>query len=148
MIRLSVSNISRCYFLSRKKLSRIVRFIFKSVGVKDASLSIAFVTDPEIKRLNLLYRKRSKPTDVLAFSMREGRRLKRDSSILGDVAISLDRARKQARRFNSSFKKETYLYIIHGILHLLGYDDELPSPKKRMKKKENQVLERLWQDLN
>lgn len=146
MIRLSVSNISRCYFLNKKKLNAIVRFVLGYVGVEDARLSIVFASDGEIKHLNYLYRGKNKPTDVLSFSMHEGRRLKKDSSILGDVVISVDRARHQARRFNSTFKKEIYLYIIHGILHLLGYDDERSSSeKKRMRKKEAQILNILWQ---
>lgn len=145
MIRLSVVNISKCYFLNEKKLRDIVRFVLKSVGVFDANLSIAFVTDKEIKRLNCLYRRKKRPTDVLSFSMQEGKHLKKDSSILGDIAISVDRAKRQAERFNSTFKKEVYLYIIHGILHLVGYSDKKPSSKERIRKKETQILNLLWE---
>lgn len=148
MIRLSVANISRCYFLNKKKLKNLVRFIFRSVGVIEANLSIVFVTDSEIKRLNYLYRGKKRVTDVLSFSMREGRRLKRDASILGDIAISVDRAKKQAKRFNSTFKKEIYLYIIHGILHLVGYGDEKPSAEKLMRRKEIEILNALWRRVN
>ena len=148
MIRLSVSNISRCYFLTKKKLNDIVKFILKSVGVNDAKFSIVFSSDAEIKRLNYLYRRKNRSTDVLSFSMREGKRLKRDSSILGDIVISVDRAKKQAGRFNSTFKKETCLYIIHGILHLLGYEDGGPSSRKKMQRKEAQILNALWKKLN
>lgn len=141
MIHLSVSNISRCYFLSRDKLKDVVSFILKSIGNSNANLSIVFTTDSEIKRLNYLYRKENRPTDVLSFSMQEGRRLKRDSSILGDIVISVDRAKEQAKNFNSTFKKEIYLYIIHGILHLLGDgDDNKPFTKKFMRKKEAEIL--------
>ena len=104
MIRLSAKNVAKCYFLNRKKLERIVTFVLQAIGVNDAELSIVFTTDSKIKRLNLLYRKQNRSTDVLAFSMHEGKRLKKDSSILGDIVISVDRARKQARRFKSSFK--------------------------------------------
>jgi len=145
MIFLTASNISRCYFLNRQKLERVVRFTLKSVGVKEARLSIAFISDSRIKRLNHLYRGKKRPTDVLAFSMREGKRLKKDSSILGDIAISVDRARKQAKRFNSTFKREIYLYIIHGILHLTGYDDEKAASGRSMRRKETEILDRLWQ---
>lgn len=143
MIHLSVINISRCYFLNKKKLKDIVRFILKSLGIFNANLSIVFTTDREIRHLNYLYRRVNRATDVLSFSMREGKRLKRDSSILGDVIISVDRARKQAGRFNSTFKKEIFLYIIHGILHLVGYEDEKPALRKRMRKKETELLRTL-----
>ena len=141
MIRLSAVNVSRCYFLNKKKLRDTVKFVLNYVGISTANLSIVFVTDSEIKHLNYLYRKRNKPTDVLSFSMQEGRRLKGDSSILGDVVISVDRARKQARKFGSTFKREIFLYIIHGVLHLLGYDDEKPSSRRRMQRKEAEILE-------
>jgi len=81
---------------------------------------------------------------VLAFSMSEGRRLKRDSSVLGDIAISVDRARVQAARFDSSFKKEIVLYIIHGLLHLTGYDDESGASARLMRLKEKEILGYLW----
>ena len=143
MIHLSVSNISRCHFLSEKKLKKIVEFIFDSVGVKNANIAIVFSSDRQITRLNYLYRRKNRPTDVLSFSMREGMHLKKDSSVLGDIIISVDRAKKQAARFNSTFKKEMYLYIIHGILHLLGYDDEKPSSRKRMQRRETEILNKL-----
>jgi len=144
VIRLSAANISKCYFLNKKKLSRIVKFILRYTGIKDANLSVVFVSQKEIRRLNYLYRKRKSPTDVLSFSMREGKRLKRDSLVLGDVIISPDCARSQAKRFNSTFKKEIYLYVVHGILHLLGYDDEKASSRKIMRKKEREILKALF----
>jgi len=140
---LSITDISRCYFLNKKKLKDIVRFILKSIDIHDADLSIVFTTDRKIKRLNYLYRKKNRVTDVLSFSMQEGKRLKRDSSILGDIVISVERAKKQAKRFNSTFKNEIYLYLIHGILHLAGYGDENPSSRDRMRKKESKILNAL-----
>ena len=146
MIHLSAFNISRCHFLNKKKLNGIVRFILKCADIGEADISIVFVSDSEIERLNFIYRKKKRPTDVLSFSMREGKRLKKDSSILGDIVISVDRAKEQAGRFNSTFKREIYLYIIHGILHLLGYDDEgSATEKKRIKRKETRILDSLWE---
>ena len=152
MIRLSAKNISRCYFLNKKSLKKIVSTVFKYLGINNAGLSIAFTTDREIRRLNLLYRNTARPTDVLAFSMSEGKRLKSDSLILGDIAISVDRAKRQAEIFKTTFKNEILLYIVHGILHLIGYDDETPHQKKRMRRKENEILSMLlrrkWQRAN
>jgi len=145
VISLSVSNVSSCYFLSRKKLERMAAFILKEAGIRDAVLSINFVRDRAIKDLNYLYRGKNRPTDVLSFSMREGRRIKKDNLILGDVVISTERARRQAADFGSTFKKEVILYIVHGILHLIGYDDEDASSEKRMRRKEKQIFDRLWE---
>lgn len=150
MIRLSAINISKCRFLDKAKLKYIVRFILKHIGVHDADISVVFVNDSEIRRLNSFYRRCNRVTDVLSFSMKEGKclfvktvndkRLEGYSSILGDVVISVDRARQQARIFNSTFKKEIYLYIIHGVLHLAGYRDERPLSKSKMRKKETDIL--------
>ena len=139
-MRLGVSNISRCYFLNKKKLKSIVKFILMRAGIKDADLSIVFATDSEIKRLNNKYLGRNEVTDVISFPMREGKRLKKDNSILGDIVVSVDRSKKQAREFDSTFKKEMYLYIIHGILHLVGYTDEKGIERKKMQRKEESIL--------
>ncbi|MBN1872514.1 MAG: rRNA maturation RNase YbeY [Candidatus Omnitrophica bacterium] len=148
MVDLNVDNISRCYFLNKKKLEREVAFILKKLGLRDARLSIYFATDEEIRRLNRLYRKSDRSTDVLAFSMAEGRCLKGDPRYLGDIAISVDRAKAQAKSFDSTFKKEIYLYIIHGILHLLGHDDENKKSKKKMSKTEGRLLDLLWRKID
>jgi len=140
VIRLNAFNISRCRFLSKKKLKGAVEPILKSFGIDNAELSITFATDSEIKALNKIYRHRAAPTDVLSFSMREGKRIARDSDILGDIVISVDRARAQAKTFGTSFKEEMKLYIIHGVLHLLGYDDEEPAARKKMRRKEQELL--------
>ena len=144
MIDLTVGHISRCYFLNRRKLKKAVRFILRSFGIREARLSIYFASDDEVRRLNRLYRHSNRLTDVLAFSMREGLGVKGDPVYLGDVAISVDRARAQAGLYNSTFKREIYLYIVHGILHLLGYDDENESAKRRMHKEEKKILDLLW----
>ena len=70
---LSAYNVSRCYFLTRHLLYRVVRFILAAVGAKGASVTIVFVTDDKIRRLNALYRGVRRATDVLAFSMKEGK---------------------------------------------------------------------------
>lgn len=135
-----MSNISRCGFLTRRRLEAIVKAVLKSFSINTCELSIVFATDKEIRRLNKIYLKRNTATDVLSFAMREGRRLAKDSCLLGDIVISVDRARAQAKVFGTSFEEEMRLYIIHGILHLLGYDDEEPAAVKKMRCKEQQLL--------
>jgi len=79
--------------------------------------------DSRIEKLNRRFLRRKGPTDVLAFNMREGKRLKNPRQILGDVVVSLDRARVQAKEFDTTLKKELALYVIHGVLHLAGHKD-------------------------
>ncbi|MEK7868147.1 MAG: rRNA maturation RNase YbeY, partial [Candidatus Omnitrophota bacterium] len=80
-------------------------------------------------------------TDVLAFPMRDSRRL--SGSILGDVVISVETAKREAKKRKKDFQEEFDLYFVHGILHLLGYDDEKPRARKKMKEKEREIIKLL-----
>ncbi len=133
MIRVNAANISRCHFLNAKKLEKAVSSILRKFGVRDGEIAIVFATDSEIRLLNKKYRQKDRPTDVLSFSLGEG-------NTLGDIIISVDRASVQAKIFGTSFKDEVELYIIHGVLHLLGYDDERPAAAKSMRRKERELL--------
>lgn len=86
-------------------------------------------------------------TDVLAFSMHEGRFSKVHPEILGDVVISLETAFHQAKRFRHSLDEEIVLLVIHGILHLLGYNHLKKKDKELMRKKEKQILKSLTIDV-
>jgi len=103
---------------------------------------LTFITDPEMKRMNRKYKGKNRPTDVLAFSQIEGvgPQPKYDCPLLGDVVISVDRARVQAPQYGNTFKKEFVLYIIHGILHLLGYKDYRLKDRKLMQAKEAELM--------
>ena len=94
------------------------------------------MTDPEIHDLNRQYRKKDKPTDVLSFPLAD----KLYPTLLGDVVISLDTATRQAQRRGHSLREELQTLLIHGILHLLGYDHEVSrSEAARMRHKEREV---------
>lgn len=88
-----------------------------------AELSVMLVDDAEMQALNATYRNKNRPTDVLAFSMREGEAAPR-SDLLGDVVISVDTAARQATERAVSVATEIRTLLTHGILHLLGYDHE------------------------
>lgn len=107
---------------------------------KEAQVSILFCEDAYIKRLNRKYRGVDAPTDVLAFSMHEGRFPKVHPEILGDVVISLETASRQAKRYKHSLDKEIALLVVHGILHLLDYDHLKKKDKEKMRKREKQIL--------
>ena len=97
-------------------------------------MGISFFSDSRIKKLNQKYLKTNAPTDVIAFSYSQDN---------ADIAISLDSAKRNARIFKSSLKKEILLYIIHGILHLTGYNDTAPKEKKRMFEKQEEIFTKL-----
>ncbi|OGX44783.1 MAG: rRNA maturation RNase YbeY [Omnitrophica WOR_2 bacterium RIFOXYB2_FULL_45_11] len=98
------------------------------------SLGISFFSDGRIKKLNQKYLKTNTPTDVIVFPY---------SKDNADIAISLDTAKRNARIYKSSLQKEILLYIIHGILHLNGYNDTTPKERKRMFAKQEEILKKI-----
>ena len=112
----------------------------------DAELSVVLVDDREMQALNATYRKKNRPTDVLAFSMREGEPAPR-TNLLGDVVISVDTAARQAAERGVSVALEIRTLLAHGILHLLGYDHERsPAEARRMFALQRKLMLRLDRD--
>ncbi|TAN59712.1 rRNA maturation RNase YbeY [bacterium] len=94
-------------------------------------LGVVFLNDKEIRELNRKYLNHDRPTDVLAFDYR---------ALGSELAISLDTAERNAKIYNTSPKEEIMLYIIHGILHLYGYNDATAKARKRMFKKQSAII--------
>jgi probable rRNA maturation factor len=94
------------------------------LGLPDADLSLLLVDDVQIQALNLRYLHVDKPTNVLAFPMREGEFPTLHPHLLGDLVISVETARRQMKQFGLDEMKMVTLLMIHGILHLIGYEHE------------------------
>ncbi len=105
-------------------------------------VSVALVDDAYIRVLNREYRGVDQPTDVLAFPM-EGPGSARGEPALGDIVISLERAREQARQFKHPIRREVALLAVHGLLHLLGYEDDTEVGASAMWSKQKQLLEKI-----
>ena len=111
-------------------------------------LSVVFVDDDYIRGLNSRYLHKDEPTDVLAFSMMEtsgdepAEMEEGASSIrmLGDVVVSIDTAMRQAAEYGHTLEREVSLLVIHGTLHLLGYDDGAPGDAARMGEAQDRIL--------
>lgn len=97
------------------------------------------VGDRAMARLNQRYRGMAQSTDVLSFPMREGLFSSLSPTLLGDVVISAETADRQARAAGRSLRDELAALLIHGILHLLGYDHQTPSEARRMKRLERRL---------
>jgi rRNA maturation RNase YbeY len=113
--------------------------------LRKAELSLSLVTDKSIRVLNRQWRKKDKATDVLSFPLLEVAELRRASGAveLGDIVISLDAAKRQAAEQGHSLLDELDLLLVHGLLHLLGFDHELsPAEAARMRKLEKKILGR------
>lgn len=104
-------------------------------------MSLLFTGNDEIQVINREYRDKDQPTDVISFAYHETE----DFDIgpydtLGDIVISLERVVEQAKEYNHSDKRELFYVLIHGILHLLGYDHIEEEDKKEMRAKEEEIL--------
>lgn len=111
---------------------------------KPAEISIVLVDDPRIRVLNREYRGKDQATDVLAFSQLEGEDFARgegEKPALGDVVISVETAARQAGERGLSLAEELDLLVAHGVLHLLGYNDETASGAAEMRRREALILE-------
>ena len=109
------------------------------LGEGEGELSIVFCDDKAIARLNEQYRQVVAPTDVLAFSQSEGRSLP-GQPVLGDLVISIPRAREQAMEAGHDLAAETRLLLAHGLLHLLGFDHTTPDEERRMNAETDRLL--------
>ena len=105
-----------------------------ALRLEDAELSLLLCDDATIHELNRAYRGKDRPTDVLAFAMREGPDAPggEGPELLGDVVISLDTARRQAKDQGRTIIAEVTFLLGHGLLHLLGYDHRTPEEERRM----------------
>jgi probable rRNA maturation factor len=106
-------------------------------------ISVLFTDDKFIRSLNNKYRGIDKSTDVLSFSLREGSVKTPESEsdiLLGDIIISVETAKRQADNLNHSMEKELAVLLIHGLLHLTGYDHQEDKDYKMMREKESEIL--------
>ncbi|MFH1858008.1 MAG: rRNA maturation RNase YbeY [Candidatus Omnitrophota bacterium] len=139
--RIAVRNDQRHVAIRSGNVRRLAERALASFRLEgDIHLNILFVDDLKMSALHERYMGRRGPTDVLAFGMQEGRRLRGDVSLLGDIVISAETALRQAKRFHSNVRRELALYVIHGILHLLGYDDRNRADRLKMRRQEKELL--------
>ena len=124
--------------LPRALVASLQKQLNVEVDGMDGVVAVRYVSDEEIQRLNREYRKKDQVTDVLAFSYAEDRLHAEES--LGDVAISAAQAKRQAEA--GGVKRELAMLVVHGVLHVLGYDHEKPKEAKQMFAHQDQILDR------
>lgn len=126
-----------------KKLASYV--LLKEKAPKNAEVSLALVEKEEIKKLNRKYRGENALTDVLSFPLKEEEN-KDEPFLLGEVIISPEVVRKQAQKYGNSFKKELSLLVVHGLLHLLGYNHQNSLESKVMRIREKTLLDKIFKE--
>jgi probable rRNA maturation factor len=135
-------------------LRRAIELALRVERVRAAELSIAFVNDDEIQRINKQFLNHDFPTDVVSFPLEsnttqsapafERRTQPRGAgkSLGGEIVIGLDYAVRSAAEYGWPVQKEVLLYVVHGLLHLCGYDDLSPEEKRIMRRRESAILHR------
>ena len=119
-----------------------MKVILGALDCPDGEISILIVDDPQIEKLNRKYLNRSGPTNAIAFPMREGEFSHLSPQLLGDVVISTDTASKEAQNSGMSMEQRFKELLVHGILHLFGYDHETSDQDARkMEKKSRELLD-------
>ncbi len=129
-------------YVAPADLERIARAALAAEDVAPAELGILITDDATIHDLNRRYADEDKATDVLSFSLREGEEFVSpdDTLRLGEVIISLDTAKRQAEEAGRALAAEVAHLLVHGILHLLGYDHAEPDEERGMQAREEAIL--------
>lgn len=114
-------------------LDKLIDATLKQQKIKNVSFSIIFVDDEEIKKINQQYRQIDKITDVISFAFEDNEKVVYNNwRLLGDIYVCIPQMKRQAIEYKNSEKRELSFLVVHGILHLLGYDHQLPEDEKEM----------------
>jgi probable rRNA maturation factor len=140
-MEVQIDNRQSNHRISKKKIRQTAIAILNALDYPDAELSILIVDDQQIAQFNRDYLNRKGPTNVIAFPMRAGQFSEITPSLLGDVVISADTAHREGQGAGFSMQDRLDQLLIHGILHLCGYDHEnTKTGARRMQKKAEELL--------
>ncbi|MCL6494958.1 MAG: rRNA maturation RNase YbeY [Ignavibacterium sp.] len=121
----------------KKKLHQYVKFITQDLNLSLRSLEINFIDSETIKEINKKFLSHDYSTDIITFNYSDAQNI-----IDGEIFISVDDAKENAKKFKVKFLEEIGRLVAHGILHLIGFDDTTPDQRKKMKNQENQLLKK------
>lgn len=140
-----LSNRQKTLPIKTANLRRRLVKLLKELGLSEADLSVTICDDEAIRAVNRDYRAVDAPTNVLAFALEEGAPLPGAPRVLGDIIISAETIRREAPPLGYTDGEMFYFYLIHGLLHLIGYDHELGPEQAARQEAET---ERLWLMIN
>jgi probable rRNA maturation factor len=139
MIRVAVSSPQDAVPIDRARMREVVRTVLEGEGETDAEISLAFVDNPTSRRLNQRYLNHDEPTDILSFPLSEAK----TRQLSGELVVGAEVAKVEAESRGHDIQSELALYIIHGLLHLCGYDDKTPAAIATMRERERYYLGKL-----
>lgn len=124
--------------IDRRHFREVVRLVLEGEAIADAEVSLAFVDDATIHRLNKQYLNHDEPTDVLSFPLSES-----SKKLQGELVLGAEVAKARAAELGHDVQAELTLYVIHGLLHLCGYDDHDEADAREMRQREREYLGKL-----
>ena len=155
-MNVAIANRQRARKINLRLLKKIASALLTELEIEKAEIGICLVAAPEMTRLNETFLKHKGSTDVITFDYRDSTSLAGSAvaankfratddrqcptDIHGEIFICVDEAVLQARKFGTSWQSEVVRYIIHGVLHLLGFDDSSAGARRKMKREENRRL--------
>jgi len=144
-MNVAITSRQRMRKINRRLLKQITAGLLADLKIESVELGIHLVASPEMTRLNEKFLRHAGPTDVITFNYSVPGSGTPDPGpqIHGEIFICMNEAVTQARKFGTSWQSEVVRYVVHGILHLLGFDDALPAARRTMKREENHRLREL-----
>ena len=148
MVRIAIENRQAKIKIRKLLLRSVARKILSVSGCPEARLSILITDDAGIRELNRDWLGKDRPTNVISFAMQEGEGAGVQADLLGDVAISAETAARDAAEAGVTVEYELYFLLLHGILHLLGYDHErgTAAEARRMEAREQELFAQLREE--
>jgi probable rRNA maturation factor len=140
-----IANRQRIRKIRSAELKKIVTAALADLGVEEGEIEINLVGAAEMAALNETFLEHEGATDVITFDYAgpPGGKPGPEPGLAGEIFVCIDEAVRQAKQFGTTWQSETVRYIVHGVLHLLGYDDLRPDRRRKMKREENLRLRRL-----
>jgi probable rRNA maturation factor len=138
-VKITIRNLQKTIPINPKKIKEIILEILSGESAASCGqINVCFVSDKEIRKLNWKYLGQNTATDVLAFDLSD-----KKNEIIADIFVSTEKAVANAKLFKSTPFSENHLYVIHGLLHILGYNDSTEKETLAMRQKEKKYLSRI-----
>ncbi len=139
MVNITISNLQKRLPIPKMRIKNLILKILKGEGFnKPGYINICFTDNLLIKKLNTKFLRANSATDVLAFNLSD----KKTGALLADIVISTDTAISNAQSFKTTAGNELLLYVTHGLLHILGFNDRTKAQTQLMRKKEEEYVNR------
>lgn len=143
-MKLNIINLQKLHFIDKNRVKKLISSILK-VEKKNAELNLVFIDNKKIKKINKTFLGHNFATDVISFAYNNA---SLENNISGEIIISVEMAVKLAQKLKCTTEGEIALYLVHGLLHLLGYNDKVKKDARKMHQREKELLSMYGYDVS